>query len=231
MSNQSSKDDVLFHCIPVRPRGNSINPSANYGAFISDDIRKKLGVSIEEKPPLVFAATHILKAMAFGIQGLLQEKILNISFMETGGEIIIACDRAKMMSRDRDITIYEIPSKDFITLDYAERQCVSALAIPFNESKIVYEARNATDLMRGGLQIFAFNEELKDLIEEKELLKKIENPDKEIFFKILGELVNERKIIWENKEQKINPDMALARKIAVNLNQAKQNKKNMYKPR
>lgn len=132
------EEGVVYHCIPVKPEGDHIRTSSNYGMTISPEVRARIGMPPEEHTPLVFAATHITKAMAFGFQGTLGEKILNSSIEGSEGEMVLACDREKLMSRVRDITIYEIPKKDFVTLEYADRQAVSINPVPFDEARIVF---------------------------------------------------------------------------------------------
>jgi hypothetical protein len=212
----SRKNGVLYHCIPVAPVGEFILPSDNYGATIPEDVRRKLNMPPNEQTPLIFGATHITKAMAFGLDAGFQDKIFNCSIEGSDGEMVLGCDRKKMMSRVRDITVYEIPDKDFATLEYAERQCVSTKLIPFSSAKIAYQAKNAEDLMRGGLQILAFNETLKEL-HGSEVLDRIEREHGDKFYQVLGEMVREGKIIWENKERNINPNTLLANKIGVEL--------------
>lgn len=207
---------IVYHCIPVKPYGDAIQPSDKYGATISDSVRKNLNMPATGKVPLIFASPFITKAMAFGLQGILQEKLQNRSVEGSDAEIVLACDRKKLMSRVRDVTIYEVSDKDFVTLENAERQCVSIKPIPFTAAKIAYQAKNAEDLMKGNLQIFAYNESLAEL-DPNIVEKTMRERGLSTFNQFLGEMVREGKIIWENKERNISPDLVLAKQIRVEI--------------
>jgi hypothetical protein len=213
----AKKEGVVYHCIPVKPEGDHIRPSANYGMTISPEARAQIGMPPEEHTPLVFAATHITKSMAFGLQGTLGEKILNSSIEGSDGELVLACDREKLMSRVRDITIYEIPNKDFVTLEYADRQGVSMKPVPFDQAKIVFRGTGAEDLMRGGLQVLAFNKSFQEVHEEKLFESKMQDKQYKNLYEVIGALVKEGKVIWENKERGINPNPILAEKMGISL--------------
>lgn len=210
------KNGVVYHCIPVEPFGDSILPSTKCGGYLTENERYKLNVPVQEKTPLVFAGTHITKSMAFGLQGKFQEKILNCSIPGSDSELVLACDRKNMLSRQRHISIYEIPRDkfNFIEVDGRERQAISAQAIPFSDTKIAYRANNVKDLMHGGLQILAFDSTFKYL-SDSGILDHIDTLNSDDFYKYIGKMVREGKLVWENMEQGVNPCQRLAEIINV----------------
>lgn len=173
----------LYHCIPVRPEGDCIRPSDKYGMHIPEDIRQTLGMSKFGNAPLVFASPCITKALAFGLQGNLGEKILNSSIEGSQNEFVIACDRKAMLSRQRDVTVYEIPGRNFIPLPHADRQSVSTCAVPFAETG-GYQAIEAGMREGGHRDIYGY----------------------------LGDMLQKGKLVWENRVAGINPDAVLAAK-------------------
>lgn len=207
---------VVYHCIPVAPRGDSIYPSARYGTDISPDVRNQLNISADEKAPLIFASPHINKAMAFALQGSLDEKIMNCSITGSDSELVIACDRAAMLSRQRDVTIYEVPAHGFVDLPYAERQCVATQAIPFRDTRVAFRAQSTQDLMRAGLQIISFTDSARQpdgsypcLIEAMQ-----KRGDSDIY-PAVAEMLNSGKMAWENKAAGLSPDPVLAEKLCL----------------
>lgn len=207
--------------MPNEPFGDCILPSDNYGAHISDAIKEKLNIPQNGKTPLIFASSHITKAMAFGLQGSLQEKILCTSIEGSPNELVLACDRAKMLSRVRNVTIYETSSQGFVDLDYAQRQCVSPKPIPFSNAKVAFKAKSAADLMKGGLQIIAFDEPLERL--DNKLLNTLIKGKDDDFYKMLGTLLRNKKLVWQNLESGIGLDKVLADKLNVSRHVQKQN--------
>lgn len=65
-----------------------------YGETFSHEAQKMYGFD-NEKPVLIFASPFLSKALAFGIQGGLQEKILNYAIESSNNKLVIACDRFK----------------------------------------------------------------------------------------------------------------------------------------
>ncbi|MEJ0061769.1 MAG: hypothetical protein WDO70_00825 [Alphaproteobacteria bacterium] len=208
---------VVYHCIPTAATGDCIRPSNNYGTEIPPEIRRKLGLPMEGNPPLVFASPYITKAMAFGLQGSLGETICNGSIEDSDNELVLACERGKLMARQRDITIYAMADRDFVTLERADRQAVAARPIPFSEARVAFKASSAEDLMRGGLQILAFDESFKELGGYGFVKKTMETRGHKDFYHFLADMVREGKVKWENAERGLNPDPVLARKIGVPL--------------
>lgn len=222
------KTKVVYHCIPVKPTGTCILPSDKYGMNISPGVRHELGMPEEGNTPLVFASDHMTKAMAFGLSGNLNEKILNSSIEGSPNELVLACDRQNLMSRERDITIYEISAKNFVNLDYADRQCVSTKSVPFSETRVAFHAKNADDLMKGGLQILAFNETFSELRGHQFVQKTMKERKQTDLYQFMGDMIREGKLIWENKAKGINPDPILAEKMNVEISASitKTSKKN-----
>lgn len=217
-SLQSGQDhQPVYHCIPVTPEGDGIRTSTNYGKNIPPEVQKKLSLSNTEKTPLVFAATHITKSMAFGLQGNLGEKLFNSAVENSDNEMVLACDRKALMERERDITIYKLSGKDFEVLPNAERQAVSTKPVPFSQTEIAFKGKNAEDLMRGGLQILAFNESFQELNGHEFINKTMAERGHKNLNEFLGDMVREGKVIWQNRESGINPDPALAKQIGVSL--------------
>lgn len=213
----TQKPEKLYHCIPVAPRGTEITPSANYGATIPDDICNKLGIEPDAQTPLVFAATHLTKALAFGLIGGDGEKLFNTAIDGTDGELVVICDREKTMSRARDITVYSFPSDSFEVMPHMQRQAVSPQAVPFDQADIALQAKNAEDLMRAGLQIFSFKESFKeayDSPQDKSLRSAASLPQ------ALGTLIEKGDIVWENHAHGINPNPVLAARMGIDLKPA-----------
>ncbi len=209
------KKDVVYHCIPVTPRGDCIYPSDRYGTDISPTVRQQLGIPAEGKVPLVFASPHINKAMAFALQGGLGEKIMNCTIAGTDQELVIACDRATMLARVRDITIYEIPARGFADLPYAERQCVAPHAIPFKETRVAFKASNVQDLMRAGLQIISFTDAAKENGDYSCLLSAMQARGNKDIYPVVADMIRAGKMIWENQAANLNPDPHLAQKLGL----------------
>lgn len=205
----------VYHCIPVAPHGDCIYPSDKYGMTIPPDVRARLGMSRFSQTPLVFASPYITKAMAFGLQGNLGEKIMNGSIEGSVNEFVIACDRKNMLARTRDITIYEISGKDFIPLEHADRQCVSSKAVPFAEAHIALQARNTQDLMRGGLQILSFEGTFAETGGYQAIDKAMQDRNHADIYQYIGEMVRSGELVWENRNANINPDPILAAKAGL----------------
>ncbi len=216
----AEKSGTVYHCIPVRAQGESIYPSDNYGTDISADVRHRLGIPMEGTPPLVFASAYITKALAFGLRGDLQERLLNGSIEGSNNEMVLACDRANLMARTRNITVYAMADRNFIPLENADRQSVSTKPVPFNETKVALRAKNADDLMREGLQILAFNENMQEIRNSgfmDKTMKELQSRGHEAIYAVMGEMVRKGKLIWENHERNINPDPVLAQKMSIDI--------------
>ena len=201
----------------MAPRGTEITPSANYGATIPDNICNKLGIEPDAQTPLVFAATHLTKALAFGLIGGDGEKLFNAAIDGTDGELVVICDREKTMSRARDITVYSFSSDSFEVMPHMQRQAVSPQAVPFDQSDIALQAKNTEDLMRAGLQIFSFKESFKDAYDspqDKSLRSAKSLPQ------ALGALIAKGDIVWENHARGINPNPVLAARMGIDLKPA-----------
>jgi len=205
---------IFYHCIPVTPRGEGIFPSANYGAAIPEEVCGKLGIVPGAQTPLVFAATHLTKALAFGLIGGDGEKMFNAAVQGSDNELVVICEREKTMARDREITVYAFPEKGFEVLPHMERQAVSPHMVRFDETQVVLKAQNAEDLMRAGLQIFSFRESFVDLGHDRdaEQLCKAEDLPRN-----LADLVKSGKLVWENHSRNVNPDPILAAQMGVQL--------------
>lgn len=209
--------DVVYHCIPVAPTGTCIFPSDRYGTNIPPDVRRQLGMPEEGNTPLVFTSRYMTKAMAFGLSGGLNEKILNSSIDGSPNELVLACDRLSLMSRERDVTVYEISARGFVNLHNADRQCVSTNAVPFDETRVALHAKNAVDLMKRGLQILAFNETFSELQGYDFVQKEMRARKQTDLYQFMGDMIREGKLIWENKERDINPDPTLAKKMNIEI--------------
>jgi hypothetical protein len=207
-------ETVFYHCIPVTPYGDAILPSANYGATIPADVCAKLDIAAGEQTPHVFAATHLTKALAFGLIGRDGEKLLNAAVQGSDRELVVICDREKTMQRERDITVYAIPAKGFEILPHMERQAVSPRAVPFADAAVTLRAKNAEDLMRAGLQIFSFRESFADLAQDRDAEDLRQTND---FPRSLADLVRSGKVVWENHSRGVNPDPVLAAQMGVQL--------------
>lgn len=78
-----------------------------------------------------------------------------------------------------------------------DRQCVSSVAIPFDETKTVFEAKDAKDLMKDDLQMLSFNETMQELNKPNSILDEIEmKKEGKSFYSLLAKLLDEGKIIW-----------------------------------
>jgi len=210
----SKKPERLYHCIPVAARGTEITPSANYGATIPHDICNKLGIEPDTQTPLVFAATHLTKALAFGLIGGDGEKLFNAAIEGTNDELVVICDREKVLNRMRDITVYSFASDAFEVLPHMERQAVSPQAVPFDQAAVELQAKSAADLMRAGLQIFSFKENFAAVYDSQQdrLLKAAKSLPQ-----ALGTLLKKGDIVWENQAQGIHPNSVLAAQMGVEL--------------
>lgn len=227
----SKKPEKLYHCIPVAPRGTAIMPSANYGATIPQDVCHKLGIEPGAQTPLVFAATHLTKALAFGLIGGDGEKLFNAAIEGTDDELVVICDREKAMSRVRDITVYGFASDRFEVLPHMERQAVSPQAVSFDQATIELQAKSAADLMRAGLQIFSFKESFAVVYDspQDKLLKTAKSLPQ-----ALGALIEKGDIVWENHARGIHPSSVLAARMGIELKPAappQMSKTNTARPR
>lgn len=214
MHNQQPATQKLFHCIPGPIQGDAIQPSANYGATIPDSICAKLAIEPESQTPLVFAATHLTKALAFGLIGRDGEKLFNAAVEGTDSEIVVICNREKTMARTRDVTVLSFSDKGFAVLPHMERQAVSNHPVPINQTHVELKAKDATDLMRAGLQIFSFKESFAELYGSKDaedLGKTKDLPQG------LADLVKSGKLVWENHSRGVNPNPVLAAQMGINL--------------
>lgn len=214
------KTCFVYHCIPVTPTGDCIRPSTGYGGIFNEERQKKYGLD-QEKPPLIFASTHLTKTLAFGIQSVLQEKILNHEIIGSDKELVLACDRAHMLTRERDVTVFKLADTNFQALNERARQSISTKAVPFNQIEIAFKAKNAYDLMRGGLQILSFKESYQELNKSGVLDKLDAKRDDKSFYVFLGQLIKQGIVHWENKECNINPDPILSQKLDIPLNMKK----------
>jgi hypothetical protein len=217
--DQRPKTGVVYHCIPGEAVGGVIRASGNYGMRISPEVRQQLGMTAEDQTPLIFASPYITKSMAFGFQGVLQEKIMNSSIEGSDGELVLMCDRDKAMARERNVTIYAVSDENFVTLPYAQRQCVSTKEIPFTKAQIVFQAKNSEDLMRGGVQVLIFRETYAELNAAGVVDEALNNAksDTNALHKYFGGLIKEGKLIWENQARGINPNPVLAQEMGIEL--------------
>jgi hypothetical protein len=209
---------TLYHCIPWAAEGTAIRTSTNYGTNIPQSVRDTLGMG-EGHQPLVFAATHLSKALAFGMpkgaQGMLNTEVPN-----SDKELYLCADRDNTMKMQLNATVYAFSGKGFVPLPNAERQSVSLHEVPFAETKQVFHASSPQDLMRGGLQILAFRETLKELENGDHQTSFIERMMKETgldLFACMGKMVRDGRLVWENQASGINPDPALAKALGVEL--------------
>ena len=209
------KSDFVYHCIPVTPHGDCIYPSDRYGMDISPDVRRQLNMPATEKTSLVFASPYITKALAFGLQGSLGEKIMNCGIEGSDNELVIACDRDAMLSRARDITVYKIAAKNFVDLPYADRQCVSTQAVPFKDTQVALRARNAQDLMRAGLQIISFTDAAKENVDYPSIQEAITRRGDKDIYSFVAACLRDGSMVWENQAAHINPDPHLAQKLGL----------------
>lgn len=195
----------LYHAIPTRPEGDCIRPSKNYGTRISPDIQKKLGIpeSDQEKVPLVFAANHIGKALAFCFPKAEKNILLNGTFNEEGLEYAIVVNRVKTMGTALDATIYRFSGRDFFPLEGAQQQ-VSKYAVPFHETEPVLHIKKTDDLMRAGLQIFSLEKGIEEIGGWERIEKRIHD-EKLPIPELIRILIIEGKLVWENSTRNINP--------------------------
>jgi len=200
--------------MPVPPKGECILPSLGYGTSISDTIRKSLEIPLEGKIPLIFASPYIGKAMAFGLQGKLNEKFFNDTLTETNEEVVLTCDRKNMLERSRTITMFAIQNKNFVSID--QHQLVSNKPIAFRDTKVVFHATNTYDLMGKGLQILSFRETADELYNSK-IIQKINNCTSANRYHLMGQLIKNGNLFFENKEFGINPSAILIKKLGLNL--------------
>ncbi|MBS1596085.1 MAG: hypothetical protein JST90_17365 [Bacteroidetes bacterium] len=209
----------VYHCINVSPEGDHIRPSTGYGGVFSEERQKRYGL-IQEKPPLVFASRYLTKTLPFALHSEWNEKILNCVIKDSDKEFVLTCDRAKMLSRERDITVFKIADTNFRDLTDVPRQSISTEPVPFEQTEVVLKAKNATDLMRNGLQILSFTESYQEL-DNSGVLDKIDaiKSDKKLLG-FLSILVGKGVVRWENKESGIDPDPVLAEQLSVSLKPA-----------
>lgn len=211
----------LYHCIPNTPEGDSLRASVGYGADLTEDLKTAFNHFSSAKLPLVFAATKFSKALAFGFDCRIDEIIFNHSLEPkiSDKEIIIICNRKKAIARERDVTVFKLSSSEF--LPYNDEQWVRKSSIPFSECDVSYKAKSVRDLMKGGLQVLAFEESLQEL-NETGIADYIRNlPASNYYYKELGKLIRDKKLYWENKEQNIGVDKGLAAVMEIELDKRK----------
>lgn len=209
---------VLYHCIPVAPQGDAIHASTNYGTTIPPEVREKLGMG-EGQVPLVFAATHFSKALAFAMPR--GQGILNCAIPGTEAELYIGCDRDNMLAKKLDATFFSFSDEGFVQLPNAERQSVALNAVPFSRTTEVLKARSLQDLMRAGLQILQFRETSQALykgnFDDNLLMRIMKERGQPDMFKCMGDLIKEGTLVWENKAAGLNPNPDLAKAMGVEL--------------
>lgn len=206
----------VYHCIPVTPEGDAIRPSLGYGTEISASVRQALNIDPLEKVPLVFAATHFSKSLAFGFQVHTGEVLFNASVEEAGVELTVVGNREETMSRARDITVYEISNEKFVEIFEGADQSVSKEAVKFSDAKVVFKAHNAYDLMKEGLQVFSYHGNREETMSEFCNLMK-----RGTFYSAMSAFVKSGKLIWENNESNLNANPILAKMIDIPLKKSK----------
>jgi hypothetical protein len=208
-----AKTDQLYHAIPGVALGDEITPSSNYGAHVPAAVREALGISQTENTPLVFASNHKSKALAFGFGGD-DQKILNATVESADCELVLLCDRDRVMSQKRSGSVWAFPADGFHELPHATRQFVSKKPVGFQNATKIMDITSAEDLMRAGLQVFSFREARHELPDIDTLLQPMSRLSTTQF---IGELTRERRVVWENQAHNINPNPRLAREIGIAL--------------
>lgn len=210
---------LMYHAMPHAAEGSEIRTSDRYGTKIPPHIVKALDLKTHDEnykggTPLLFATPYLSKALAFGMTK--GGSLFNASVPEHDVEILVTCNRDETMSKARDITVYAFPDQGFMDLEAEKRQSVSKHAVPFAAAKVVLHAKNASDLMRAGLQIFSFAESFEDIPSPMDMMKKNNWSD----VQYVAAMIKSGKLLWENQARGLNPHPGLAKEMGISLGRA-----------
>jgi|SRR6218665_8204 len=211
----------LYHCIPVSPEGDTIRPSPLYGTDLTPDLRSQFNAKVSGKLPLVYAAVQRSKAASFAFQRTIDEIFLNFSLEIEGStqEVAFICNSEETMTRERDAAIYSFPADKFVKLD--RQQYISDQHVKFSECKTDFVIKDAKDIMRAGVQVFSRKETFQELkatgfVDDVYCIMYIKDS-----LSIMGQLVKQGIVTWENKKHGINIDHALAKEMNIKVRDKK----------
>ena len=205
---------IVYHGIPCPPVGDFLLPSEKYGSELTQEVRTALGLAPNMKPPLLFASTHISKALAFTFSRQNKEVLFNAPIKHTDYELIVLLDRSRTMSSPRNGAVYAYSSEGYVPLSNLSRQLVSMSPVRISETSKILEITNSLDAMKEGLQIFTMHETF-DQIDIKSFFR--EREERELSpIEIIKELLNDGRAEWENYTHDIKPLKILAEILDYN---------------
>jgi hypothetical protein len=124
---------TLYHCVLGAPGGHGLEPRT---------IRDVNG----QTAPYLFA-THVLsKSLAFVFSYMKEEILFNAGVSDTSEEVAVVFNRAHVMDRPRQISVYRFQNDGFTPVeDYHQtRQWVSKEPVPFSDTELILTAKNGS---------------------------------------------------------------------------------------
>jgi hypothetical protein len=191
-----AETERLYHCVNREPVGDALEPTCEREVNGRTD-------------KFLFATSYISKAMAFSFDYHDDGEIIcNGSIDGTRDEFAIICDRANTLSRPRHIQLFAFSGEGFESLSEGARQSVSTKRMPFAEAECLFISNDVEDTMRYGLQIFATDKTLDQLLDEG-FLENWRGDGKFTQIDWLHHLVRNEGFHWENQERNLNPNQKL----------------------
>lgn len=225
MSSAEVKSDsithrTLYHLISGVPVGDSIRPMPyQFYSQIPQTVLDRLEVGRDRPPHLLFAATHATLSLAIGMNTKGHGPSLNMAVPNSDAELHLCCDRDDLMTRVHTATLYAFSGEGFVQLPEDagfQRQCVGRHEVPFSRTTALLRVTSVPDLMRGGLQILAFqgtHDALHEFMANCHELFLARNEN--AVLDRLATMVQDGGIAWKNLTMRIKPDSVLGERLGV----------------